>query len=160
MPATDAAVSEYERERGKPMPSRLHSLTESLLSAQLWQNSSNYHIHNELTLDIDGYETTPDLSIYPETDVDYTRNEVRVNEPPLVAIEIASPTKSTQVLIDKIRGLLDAGVRSCWLVQPALRIITTFDETMHSQTYSEGIVTDPATGIEVALEEVFLGTKG
>ena len=141
------------------MPSRHHSLTESLLSAQLWQNSSNYHIHGELTLDIDGYETTPDLSIYPETDVDYTRDEVRVTEPPLVAVEIASPTQSTQALVDKIQGLIEAGVRSCWLVQSTLRTLTVFGEEMQLNTFSEGTVTDPATGIEIALKDVFQSAK-
>jgi len=78
MQTTETAVSDYERERGKPLPSKAHSFF-----------------------------------------------------------------------------LLDAGVKSCWLVQPALRTITTFDHDMRSKTYSEGVVTDPATGIEMAIKDVF-----
>ncbi|PSQ89531.1 MAG: hypothetical protein BRD45_02900 [Bacteroidetes bacterium QS_8_64_10] len=148
-------ISDYERERGKPLPSRHHSLTESLLSASLWQNQSDYLIHSEMTLELDGQEITPDLCVYPRERVDYARDEVRVTEPPLTAVEIASPTQGSQALLDKIQFFLDAGVKSCWLVQPALRTITTFDHDMRSKTYSEGVVTDPATGIEMAIEDVF-----
>jgi Uma2 family endonuclease len=157
MPATEAAVSDYERERGKPMPSRHHSLTESLLSASLWQGASpDYLIHSEMTLELDGKEVTPDLCVYPRTRVDYARDEVRVTEPPLVAVEIASPTQGTQGLLDKIQFMLDAGVQSCWLVQPALRTITVFGGDMQPETHDTGTVTDPATGLNVALDDVFL----
>jgi hypothetical protein len=60
-----------------------------------------------------------------------------------------------QDLVDKIRYLIEHGVRSCWLVQPPLRTITVFNEEMASSTYDRGTVTDPATEIEVAIDDAF-----
>ena len=160
MPATEAAVSDYERERGKPIPSRVHGLTQTNISNALAPyHLSEYIVYCELTLELDGNETTPDLSIFPFTPADYLHDEVRVTEPPLVAVEIASPTQSTQALVDKIQGLIEAGVRSCWLVQSTLRTLTVFGEDMQPNTFSEGTVTDPATGIEIALKDVFQSAK-
>ncbi|PSR03169.1 MAG: hypothetical protein BRD47_01160 [Bacteroidetes bacterium QS_8_68_28] len=51
-----------------------------------------------------------------------------MSEPPLVAIEIASPTQATQDLADKIRQMLAAVVQSCWLVQPPMQAITIYTD--------------------------------
>lgn len=87
-----------------------------------------------------------------------------MTEPPLLAVEIASPTQGsptqgTQELVDKARQLIEHGVASCWLVQPALRTVTIFGEDGRSKTHSEGMVKDPATGIEVTLDDVFRGVQ-
>ncbi|PSQ93130.1 MAG: Uma2 family endonuclease, partial [Bacteroidetes bacterium SW_4_67_19] len=44
--------------------------------------------------------------------MDLTRDTLRVEEPPLLAVEITSPSQSTQELVDKIRDLLEAGTGS------------------------------------------------
>jgi Uma2 family endonuclease len=110
---------------------------------------------SELTLELDDRELTPDLAIYGELDVDFTQDELRMTEPPLLAVEIASPTQSAQDLVDKIRFLIEHGVQSGWLVQPPLRTITVFTEDMTSSTYDQGTVTDPVTEIEVDIDDVF-----
>jgi Uma2 family endonuclease len=78
-----------------------------------------------------------------------------MTEPPLLAIEISSPTQGIQDLVDKARFLMEQGVESCWIVQPPLRAITVFTPDMESTTYSEGTVKDPATEVEVDLDAVF-----
>lgn len=40
-------------------------------------------------------------------------------------------------------------------MQPPLRTITVFTPDMQSTTHSQGVVTDPATEIEVDLNDVF-----
>ena len=155
MQTTETAVSDYERERGKPLPGKAHSFVQLRLGGAFLKYEEDYTAFSELTLELNGEEVTPDLAVYPKMNIDLTRDEVRLTDPPLLAVEIASPTQGSQVLLDKIEFLLDAGVKSCWLVQPALRTITTFDHDMRSKTYSEGVVTDPATGIEIAIEDVF-----
>jgi Uma2 family endonuclease len=101
-------------------------------------------------------DVTPDLCIYRDLDVDFTQDTLRMTDPPLVAVEIASPTQGMQDLIDTIRFLLEHGVPSCWLMQPQLRTITVFTEgPAEPQTYSDGTVTDPVTDITVDLADVF-----
>jgi Uma2 family endonuclease len=87
--------------------------------------------------------------------MDFQEDVVRMEEPPLLAVEIVSPSQSTQEVVDKITDMLDAGVQSCWLVQPAMETITIYTEGDKPQTFSTGTVTDPATEIEVDLSEIF-----
>ncbi|PSQ65374.1 MAG: hypothetical protein BRD32_04450, partial [Bacteroidetes bacterium QH_2_64_74] len=114
-----------------------------------------YTSFSELTLELDGRELTPDLSVYPKTDVDLVHDEVRVTDPPLLAVEIASPTQNIQDLIDKIEFLLGAGVQSCWLVQPPLRTVTLFPDTLDGTTVSSGSFTDPVLDIKVPIDAIF-----
>ncbi len=152
---SERTLSDYERERGKPMPSKLHSVVQTNLLGVLLTYRPEYQVLSELTLQLDGRELTPDLCVYPDLDVDFTQDETQVTKPPLLAIEISSPTQGIQVLVDKIRFLLSHGVESCWLIQPQLRTITVFTGEMESATHDRGVLTDPATEIEVALDDVF-----
>jgi Uma2 family endonuclease len=152
---TQDTISNYERERGKPMPSKAHGYIQLNLSVALAAFRDQYTSFSELTLELDGREITPDLSVYPKTDVDLVHDEVRVTDAPLLAVEIASPTQNIQAPIDKIDFLLDAGVQSCWLVQPPLRTVTLFPGTMDSTTVSSGSFTDPVLDIEVSIDAIF-----
>ncbi|MFB6098911.1 MAG: Uma2 family endonuclease [Salinibacter sp.] len=152
---TEKPLSDYERERGKPVPSKLHSVVQTNLTGLFLQYRPRLQVLSELTLELDDRELTPDLSVYAELEVDFTHDELRMAEPPLLAVEIASPTQSVQDLVDKIRFLIGHGVQTCWLVQPPLRTITVFTEGMESTTYDQGSVTDPVTEIEVDVDEVF-----
>lgn len=148
-------ISKYERERGKPMPSKAHGYTQTNLIIELAAFRNRYTIFSELTLELDGREVTPDLSVYPKTDVDLVHDEVRVTDPPLLAVEIASPTQNVQNLIEKIEFLLDAGVQSAWLVQPPLRTVTVFPGHMDGTTVSDDTLTDPVLEIDIDVREVF-----
>jgi Uma2 family endonuclease len=148
-------ISDYERERGKPMPSKAHGYTQTNLIALLLPHRDRYTIFSELTLELDGHELTPDLSVYPKTNVDLVHDEVRVTDPPLLAVEIASPTQNVQDVVQKIELLLDAGVQSCWLVQPPLRTVTVFPGHMDGTTVSDGTLTDPVLEIDIDVQDVF-----
>lgn len=152
---TQKSISDYERERGKPVPSKLHSIAQKKLILALHEFEPPYTVFSELTLQLDDRELTPDLSIYEAQEIDFWRDEVRMTEPPLLTVEIGSPTQGIQELVDKIRFLLDHGVQSCWLVQPQLRTITVYSGDMDSTTYSDGTVADPTLDIEVAIDDVF-----
>jgi Uma2 family endonuclease len=152
---TPDPISDYERERGKPPPSKAHGYTQENLTIALTRYRDRYTMFSELTLELDGREIVPDLSVYPKTDVDLIHDEVRVTEPPLLAIEIATTTQNTQDLIERVEFLLDAGVQSCWLVQPPLRTVTVFPGSMDGNTVSSGAVTDPVLDIEVPIDAIF-----
>ncbi|PSQ95500.1 MAG: Uma2 family endonuclease [Bacteroidetes bacterium SW_9_63_38] len=152
---SERTLSDYERERGKPMPSKLHSVVQTNLLGILLSYRPEYQGLSELTLQLDGRELTPDLCVYPDLDVDFTQDETQVTEPPLLAVEISSHTQGVQTLVDKTRVLLAHGVESCWLIQPQLRTVTVFTGEMDSATHDRGVLTDPATDMEVDLNDVF-----
>lgn len=147
--------TDYERTRDKPLPSLNHGQIQFLLSGALLPYRDDFTIASELTLELGDEWITPDLCVYPKLDIDYQQDVVRMTEPPLLAIEIVSPTQSTQEVVDRINDMLEAGVESCWLVQPATETITIFTGDEKLATVSSGTLRDPATEIEVDVSDVF-----
>jgi Uma2 family endonuclease len=147
--------TEYEEEREKPVPGVNHSRLQIRLSVALFRHEPEYTILSELALELSGNRFTPDLCVYPKMEVNFQEDEVRMTEPPLLAVEIVSPSQSTQDVVDKIREMLDAGVASCWLVQPATETVSIFTADAKPRTVSEGTVSDPATEIEAEIDEIF-----
>jgi Uma2 family endonuclease len=145
----------YEKERDKPLPSLNHGQLQFLISGALLPYRDDFTIASELTLELDGLRVTPDLCVYPKLDVDYQRDVVRMTEPPLLAVEILSPTQPQQDVMDRINDMLGAGVESCWLVQPSTESITIFTGNAKPTTVSTGTLHDPATGIEIDLANIF-----
>lgn len=147
---------EYEQERKKGMPSYNHAVIQSNLNFALRQTHGKTHsVVSELTLKLGEKPYTPDLSVYPKRAADWLNDIVKMTEPPLVAIEIDSPTQAVQSLVDKAQELLRGGVQSVWLVLPSLQTVTVFVSGKPSKTFVEGIITDGITGIEVLHESIF-----
>lgn len=145
---------EYERERGKPMPSENHAIVQSNLILEFGQ-AREYRVMSELSLDLDGRLLTPDLSIYPRRPVNFRHDTVRVTETPLLVVEILSPTQGTLEVMEKVDAYLKAGVKSCWVINPPQRAVTIYTPDGEFKTFSEGVVKDPATNLEARLDAVF-----
>jgi len=139
------------------MPSKNHGRTQTFIAWSLQDYYPTYIPYSELTLRIDDEgDMTPDLCVFSAEPFDYLEDETRVTDPPLLAVEIASPTQAVQELVTKARRYLRAGVGSVWLVQPALQTITVFCEQEPSKTYERSeTLRDPATDIEIDLADVF-----
>jgi len=147
--------TDYEQERGKPLPSRNHGYLQALITGELLRYRDEFTPFGELTLQLGDLRVTPDICLYSKMDVNLQEDVVRMTDPPLLAVEIASPSQSTQDVVDKINDMLNAGVESCWLVQPAMETITVYTADSKPATVSEGTLTDPATDIEVAVGDLF-----
>jgi len=48
-------------------------------------------------------------------------------EPPLLTIEIQSPSQSPEEMIDKVKQYFQFGVKSSWVVFPALKGVSVYD---------------------------------
>jgi Uma2 family endonuclease len=152
---TPEGLSDYEQERGKPRPDVPHSFTQTNLVFATAAHHSKYSFVSELTLRLNGRRLVPDLCVYPKRPVDYTRDELFLTEPPLLAALISTTGQPLEALTEQARYLVAAGVQSCWLVQPAMQTITVYAKDSAPKTFSEGTLEDPATGIEVEVDEVF-----
>ena len=148
-------LSDYEIERGKPMPTLQHAAAQTSLIFQFYPQAG-FRVFSELTIGLGGTKFTPDLSIYPFETVDYTEAEGLRTVPPLVCIEIISPSQSTVELIAKSKVYFAHGVKSCWIVDPALQAITILQPGELRRIVDSGIATDPATGLTVGLAKVFV----
>jgi Uma2 family endonuclease len=144
----------YEEERGKPMPSFHHGIVQANLIVE-FAKESEYRSVSEVAIIINGVSYTPDISIYPRKTIDLRHDTVKMKESPLVAVEIFSPSQGSLEIMDRVEAYLAAGVKSVWVVAPPLTSITIYTADGKQKGFMEGTVTDPATGIQVEMEQVF-----
>lgn len=148
-------ISDYEIERKKPMPSKNHARVEHRLNVLLAQ-FEEFDVLSELSLDLPTGDTVPDLCLYPKMDFDWENDQTRMITPPITTFEILSPTQAVQDLVQKIRNsYFPAGVQSSWLIIPPLKTVHVFYPDQSPQTYTNGLIKDQATGIEINIADIF-----
>ncbi len=150
-------VSDYELERGKPMPNAIHSFAQSnLIVALKSRYKKQYKIFSELTIEVGEKTATPDIAIYPYFELDWTKRVPAAKaEPPLVAIEIISPSQTLVEMLDKADMYFAHGVKSRWIAQPELQTISVLHPGEKPRTFDSGMVEDMLVGIQIPIEEVF-----
>jgi Uma2 family endonuclease len=145
----------YEEERGKPMPSKNHSIIEMRLCLE-FSRHREIDVLPEVTLELfPGKWLVPDISVCQRTSLDLRHDVVRLTEPPLLTVEIVSPSQGLEEILEKVEFYLAHGVKSVWMITPPLRGVTIFLPDGSQQSFHDGTVRDPATGITVDLETVF-----
>lgn len=100
-------------------------------------------------------EIKPDICLYPKRGLSRPRDILKMTEMPVLAIEILSPRQGTYEILEKFRLYFELGVRSCWLVEPALSTVTVYSSSTEWKTFAEGDVVDDTLGIHLALQELF-----
>ncbi len=155
-PETDIALSDYELERGKPMPSFNHSIIQARLSKELLVSyEDDFSVGSELSLVVTVPPTVPDLCIYPATKMNWLDDETKVSRVPLTVVEIISPSQTLTEMTNKAVTYFVAGVQSYWLVQPSLRTVFILMPGQDELAFHNEPLTDPTTGITVDLKKVF-----
>ncbi|MBP6810154.1 MAG: Uma2 family endonuclease [Saprospiraceae bacterium] len=154
---TSLALSEYEIERGKPMPDKNHAFVQGNFLIQLFlKYSSKFRVLPEVNLDLFIRERVPDLAIYPPMAFVPDENEIRMREVPLGVIEILSARQDLAELMIKCSEYFAAGVKSYWLALPALRTIYVFYAPNEYEIYSgTDLLQDKKLNIELDLAEIF-----
>lgn len=151
-------LSDYELERGKPMPSTVHSLIQGNLIFLLKSNyGETYHVFPELSLDTpDKTPLVPDIAIYPKFEVDRQKDVLRREDAPLATIEILSPKQSLHDLIEKTHRYFQLGVTSCWIVIPSMDAIAVNHQPGKYTFYSgTEVLQDDKLNIQLPLAEIF-----
>jgi Uma2 family endonuclease len=150
----DEELSDYERERGKPMPSLAHSRTQRDLTKTLL-DYPEYEVLPEINLDLEGFRPVADLALYPASHLREVKNMVRLTEPPLLTIEILSPKQALSDLFAKADEYLRHGVEETWIIIPEIQTITVCKAPGEQKTFAAGDVQHGSTGIVVNIEKLF-----
>lgn len=83
---TEQSAYEQEPNRrtgGKPTSSKVHSYVQMNLGLERkLRYKDRFTFLSELSLDLDGWWSVPDLSIYPKLDIDVRQDEVHMTTPP------------------------------------------------------------------------------
>jgi Uma2 family endonuclease len=150
-------ISKYELERGKPMPSKLHSIAQANLMVILANYREKYRFFSELSLSLPDWDTVPDACIYAKNSLDLFEDEITVKVPPLCAIEILSPSQSLNELIEKVKKYFERGVKSCWVVIPIMKNVYVFSDLQNYEVFKSGmILQDNVLGISFPVSEIFV----
>jgi len=153
---TTEPISDYELERGKPMPSLNHSLIQSQLIGILWnQYRKDFTFASELSISLADKPFVPDLCIYPKRKSDWQNDEIRVSEPPLTIIEISSPKQDFEDFERKLKAYFNAGVKSFWLLIPFTETLTIFYPNEKPISFTTGEAVDKTNGIKLNVDELF-----
>lgn len=151
------AQSDYEIERGKPMPSRNHAYIQSRIIKLLDRKyGDQLEVLSELSLSLEDKDQVPDIVIYKNFDFRPGNDEIKVTEMPLVVVEILSPKQNLTDLIAKSYRYFEAGIKSYWLVLPDLRSIYVFSAPNEYEVFAKkGTLRDEKLDIELQVEDIF-----
>lgn len=150
---TELVLQEQEDEaQVEKMPSLNHSYVCAQVMKQLLQNDALQPLP-ALTLDIDK-GLTPDIAVFPKANIqpDFFTDILKVQQLPLLAIEIVSSSQSIQTLLDKAKLLVNAGVQTVWVVEPYSRSIFVINQKTNALFHEEPVESD---GIRVDFAKVF-----
>ena len=132
----------------------------------LFEQTGKYTPISELTLDVRNIdlsqfdlrtktEIKPDISLYPKRGLSRPQDILRMDEMPLLAVEIVSPKQGLYDLIEKTKVYFELGVQSCWLVEPTLSTITVYGSIDQQETFTKGEIRDPALVVTLTIEDIF-----
>lgn len=157
METLEAVKSDYELERGKPMPTLNHAILQQAVLLQIAFNyPGQFFALPELNLLVSGEKLVPDLAIYAGIPSFLEHDEQFASQLPLTTVEIISPSQSIVELTVKAERYLQAGVKSCWIVLPEFRSVVLTTAAGNYQSYNrQDALRDPATGIELELAKLF-----
>ncbi len=152
-----ATLSEYEIERGKPLPSLNHGLIQgNTYFALMSRYRGTYSFPTETALELEGWPSTPDILILPPIKLNLRADKIRLVEPPLGTIEILSPTQSLNDLVDKADQYFEKGVKSCWIIIPSMGGVAIYSASGKYTFFNENdIAKDQVLGLEVPVSELF-----
>lgn len=149
-------LSDYEIERGKPMPSKNHAIVQKRLIVAISSRYPNWELLPELTIDFPMRDRVPDLAFYRQVAFTPGDDETVMTEIPLGLIEILSPSQSPSDLMLKRSEYFSAGVQSYWIVLPDFLTIYVYHAPDVFEVFSKKeILKDEQLGIELPLSEIF-----
>jgi Uma2 family endonuclease len=152
----ETILSDYELQRGKPMPSKLHSVIQTNIATFLkYGYKPQYQVLTELSIRLQGNKYVPDIALYDKNASNWQEEEIEMTLPPLLAIEIESPSQATDEMKAKADKYLSAGVRSVWLVMPALAGVMVLHSAAKARFFSDGDVVDEVLSIRIPVGEIF-----
>lgn len=156
---------ENEAEESIDMGSFNHAYVQARLTVLL-DRIGLYTPVNELSLDVSRIdlsqfdirskeEIKPDIALYSKRGLSRPSDILRMIEMPLLAVEILSPKQGTYDILEKFKVYFELGVRSCWLVEPALHTVAVYQSIAQWTTFGSGEVIDERLDIRIPLSEIF-----
>ena len=103
-------------------------------------------------------ELKPDICLYQgRRELSSPDDILRMTEMPLLAIEILLPKQTIDEILAKFKAYFALGVKSCWLVTPAIRAITTYSPPLNFKTFAMNDIEiiDEIIDIRLPMQKIF-----
>ncbi|OQW91510.1 MAG: hypothetical protein BWK78_04470 [Thiotrichaceae bacterium IS1] len=103
-------------------------------------------------------ELKPDVCLYQgRRELSSPDDILKMTEMPLLAIEILSPKQTIDEILAKFKAYFALGVKSCWLITPAIRTITTYSPPLNFKTFAmnDTEVIDEMIDIRLPMQKIF-----
>jgi Uma2 family endonuclease len=157
------------------MGSLYHSTTQARITTLLG-SEERFQVMVELSLDASQIdlnqfgvkakdELKPDISVYIKQLPTQTGKKLKLDadmmkvaKMPVLAIEILSPNQTINELLRRIEALFALGIKSCWLVIPALEEIRVYGQDFAYKTFDtqrDTDVIDDALDISLPIQKIF-----
>ncbi|RKZ41280.1 MAG: hypothetical protein DRQ49_05760 [Gammaproteobacteria bacterium] len=151
------------------MGSLNHSLAQTQIVGQLL-NDERFTTIVELNLDVGETdlkqfgldvkrELKPDICLYPKGKLqpDWTCDVLKMQEMPLLVIEVLSPRQGIEEILAKIRAYFALGIKSCWMTIPANESITVYSKPREFISFSmkDTEVVDEVLDIRLPFKKIF-----
>ena len=135
-------------------PSYYHAAITGTIITEV-NNTEKFRAFSELTLLIDDNDYTPNISVYKRQKLSYHANEdvLKVEEMPLIAIEVLSPSRNMNALMAEAKFYLRAGIQSVWIAQPFAHTISVFTKD-GVKLYHDGFI-DDLSGVKIKMSAIF-----
>lgn len=139
------------------MPDVVHAAIQVNLAVELATRCrEQYRILAGLALPTVPVATTFDLAVYPAFSLDFKNRHVRNLTPPLLCVDIDSPSQSMDKLVNRSKTYFQFGVKSCWIVVPAMRAVLVYDRPGHYTFFrADDTLRAETLGVELPLGLVF-----
>ncbi len=135
-------------------PSYNHVAIKSTIITEI-NSTQKFRAFSELTLLIDDNDYTPNISVYKRHLLNYYANEdvPKMEEMPLLAIEVLSPDQKIANLMSEAKCYLQAGIKSVWIVRPFAHTISVFTKN-GTKLYRDGLI-ENSSGVRIELGVIF-----
>ncbi|MCP4698658.1 MAG: Uma2 family endonuclease [Gammaproteobacteria bacterium] len=159
---------QIETEAGQEMGSVNHSFVQGRIIVLL-STDDRFKVFVELSLDTGQTdlsqfglkakdELKPDVSVYPKGRLTPNKmlDVIRTSDAPLLAVEVLSPKQGIEDILTKFKAYFALGVKSCWLIVPALEAISVYSQngdTLFSIKDAE--LVDEVADIRLPIRKVF-----
>ncbi len=139
-----------------PRPAKNHQRVNFKLTMALWNalQGKGCEPLQEVDLVLDGNNLVPDIMVVRDDELDGKRQE----QPPMIVIEILSPSSSTRDHVRKRHKYEELGIKEYWIVSPEEKCITVFDFVNDThEIYCDDVVKSVVIpDLQIELDNVFV----
>lgn len=133
-----------------------HSRTIQRISVHFEQYDEVYDTFPELELKLNGKPVKPDVAVFHNLPEDWDSDIIFLTEPPIIAVEVLSPKQGMKEITDKMNTIyFPSGVQSVWIVMPLVQTVLIRTPDGKQRTFTEGIIEDPVTHIQIPFKQIF-----